>query len=122
MPELPNLLVFIVPVNLVKNEDRLVVLNDAAYSAVDLDGGQGRNRTADTRIFSPLLYRLSYPTTGTRYYTVLRQISQGVFSEIAEAATYNGLALFIFLVRRYRNKTLRGIAAITEEKGLHFFF
>ena len=22
--------------------------------------GQGRNRTADTRIFSPLLYRLSY--------------------------------------------------------------
>ena len=25
-----------------------------------LNGGQGRNRTADTRIFSPLLYRLSY--------------------------------------------------------------
>ncbi len=24
------------------------------------DGGQGQNRTADTRIFSPLLYRLSY--------------------------------------------------------------
>ena len=23
-------------------------------------GGQGQNRTADTRIFSPLLYRLSY--------------------------------------------------------------
>jgi hypothetical protein len=23
-------------------------------------GGQGRNRTVDTRIFSPLLYRLSY--------------------------------------------------------------
>jgi hypothetical protein len=23
-------------------------------------GGQGRNRTNDTRIFSPLLYRLSY--------------------------------------------------------------
>ena len=23
-------------------------------------GGSGRNRTADTRIFSPLLYRLSY--------------------------------------------------------------
>ena len=23
-------------------------------------GAQGRNRTADTRIFSPLLYRLSY--------------------------------------------------------------
>jgi hypothetical protein len=26
----------------------------------DLVGGQGQNRTADTRIFSPLLYRLSY--------------------------------------------------------------
>ncbi len=24
------------------------------------DGAAGRNRTADTRIFSPLLYRLSY--------------------------------------------------------------
>jgi hypothetical protein len=23
-------------------------------------GGQGRNRTVDTRIFSPLLYQLSY--------------------------------------------------------------
>src|SRR5437588_6874176 len=27
-------------------------------------GGWGRNRTADTRIFSPLLYRLSYPAKG----------------------------------------------------------
>src|SRR5882762_11161011 len=26
-------------------------------------GGQGRNRTTDTRIFSPLLYRLSYLAT-----------------------------------------------------------
>ena len=28
--------------------------------AVDLDGGLGRNRTTDTRIFNPLLYQLSY--------------------------------------------------------------
>ena len=27
-------------------------------------GGQGQNRTADTRIFSPLLYRLSYLAPG----------------------------------------------------------
>ena len=27
------------------------------------DGGWGRNRTADTRIFSPLLYQLSYPAS-----------------------------------------------------------
>jgi hypothetical protein len=26
----------------------------------DSSGAQGRNRTADTRIFNPLLYRLSY--------------------------------------------------------------
>ena len=28
------------------------------------DGGQGRNRTTDTRIFSPLLYQLSYLAAG----------------------------------------------------------
>src|SRR5712671_2011649 len=27
---------------------------------IDGNGGQGRNRTSDTRIFSPLLYQLSY--------------------------------------------------------------
>lgn len=26
-------------------------------------GGRGQNRTADTRIFNPLLYQLSYPAT-----------------------------------------------------------
>ena len=26
-------------------------------------GGRGQNRTADTRIFNPLLYRLSYPAS-----------------------------------------------------------
>jgi hypothetical protein len=29
-----------------------------------VDGGQGRNRTTDTRIFSPLLYQLSYLAAG----------------------------------------------------------
>jgi integrase len=29
-----------------------------------IDGGQGRNRTTDTRIFSPLLYQLSYLAAG----------------------------------------------------------
>jgi hypothetical protein len=28
--------------------------------AVESFGGQGRNRTTDTRIFNPLLYQLSY--------------------------------------------------------------
>ena len=29
-----------------------------------MNGGPGQNRTADTGIFSPLLYRLSYRTSG----------------------------------------------------------
>ena len=33
-----------------------------------LSGAQGRNRTADTRIFNPLLYRLSY--LGTKGFTL----------------------------------------------------
>src|SRR5215510_7954434 len=32
------------------------------FGAMDT-GGQGRNRTTDTRIFSPLLYQLSYLAT-----------------------------------------------------------
>ena len=37
--------------------------------AMGFGSGDGRNRTADTRIFSPLLYRLSYITslTGRKY-------------------------------------------------------
>src|SRR5687767_4506066 len=31
-----------------------------AYCKLLIVGGQGRNRTSDTRIFSPLLYQLSY--------------------------------------------------------------
>ncbi len=30
------------------------------FGSQSTSGGQGRNRTTDTRIFSPLLYRLSY--------------------------------------------------------------
>jgi hypothetical protein len=40
-----------------------VVLYQLSYPGKKIDktnGGSGRNRTADTRIFSPLLYRLSY--------------------------------------------------------------
>ena len=37
-------------------------MNDktSARSIAIWNGGQGRNRTTDTRIFSPLLYQLSY--------------------------------------------------------------
>ncbi len=32
-------------------------------SPISENGGRGRNRTNDTRIFNPLLYQLSYPAT-----------------------------------------------------------
>jgi hypothetical protein len=38
-----------------------------------LSGGQGRNRTTDTRIFNPLLYQLSYLAVKERDYMGLRQ-------------------------------------------------
>jgi hypothetical protein len=38
-------------------------LASEALVCVELFGGQGVNRTLDTRIFSPLLYRLSYLPT-----------------------------------------------------------
>lgn len=34
------------------------------FKQLILIGGQGQNRTADTGIFSPLLYRLSYLAIG----------------------------------------------------------
>ena len=34
------------------------------FYLVEFIGGQGRNRTTDTRIFSPLLYQLSYLARG----------------------------------------------------------
>ena len=36
-------------------------------------GGQGQNRTVDTRIFSPLLYQLSYLADAAAYYMGCRR-------------------------------------------------
>ncbi len=37
------------------------------YNSLKIKGsGWGRDRTGDTRIFSPLLYQLSYPAFGVR--------------------------------------------------------
>ena len=50
---------------------------------VSFDGGATGNRTRDTRIFSPLLYRLSYGTiglflTGTKVQRVFQLRNRGV--------------------------------------------
>lgn len=38
-------------------------LSAHSYATAGFNGGRGRNRTADTGIFNPLLYQLSYPAT-----------------------------------------------------------
>src|SRR6185437_9708596 len=43
-----------------RNDEREI---DPIFPKRNRDGGQGRNRTTDTRIFSPLLYQLSYLAT-----------------------------------------------------------
>gem|GEM_PF-2962521 len=43
-------------------------------SLFDFSGAQGRNRTADTRIFNPLLYRLSY--LGKRIFLIPRRCAR----------------------------------------------
>ena len=48
-------------------------------------GGQGRNRTTDTRIFSPLLYQLSYLATAQGLETAAEK------APAAEGAHYSGL-------------------------------
>ena len=53
------------PNNLTATAVRLVTLGKAFVNLTKRrtgeNGGRGQNRTADTRIFSPLLYQLSYP-------------------------------------------------------------
>lgn len=51
--------------------------NNRLINAV-INGGQRQDRTADTRIFSPLLYRLSYLAIGEE--CALNQIYAGLAS------------------------------------------
>ena len=50
-------------------------LKAESFYRVELIGAQGQNRTADTGIFNPLLYRLSY--LGSVLYTPLRRAKEG---------------------------------------------
>ena len=46
-----------------RNILKTITMGSAVIAALILDknGGRGQNRTADTGIFNPLLYQLSYP-------------------------------------------------------------
>ena len=52
-------------------------------------GGQGRNRTADTRIFNPLLYQLSYLADETTETTAMRTIYRVRADCIAQIRNHN---------------------------------
>ena len=41
--------------------------HELAGTSMHQIGGQGRNRTTDTRIFNPLLYQLSYLAEALQY-------------------------------------------------------
>src|SRR3989339_227695 len=56
-------------------------------AGTSVSGGETRNRTRDTRIFSPLLYRLSYLATRRGHWTKILSPCQPSFS-----LTYNSLA------------------------------
>ena len=53
--------------------------------------GQGRSRTADTRIFSPLLYRLSYLAIRGKTEILLKSFGESRFSLIAGEIFYLAL-------------------------------
>src|SRR5262245_4044675 len=46
-----------------KKSDSNLTRRSTRETRLEESGGQGRNRTIDTRIFSPLLYQLSYLAT-----------------------------------------------------------
>ena len=58
---------FVIPLdpNLAGTQRRGCRLELKRFYCAGFVGGQGQNRTVDTRIFSPLLYRLSYLPTVT---------------------------------------------------------
>ena len=52
-------------------------------------GGRSRNRTGDTRIFSPLLYRLSYPAATDTHCTRDKSPMQARLRQTAPAGFDN---------------------------------
>ena len=74
---------------------------------VHLSGGQGRNRTNDTRIFSPLLYQLSYLAENLGGTVQKRR----AFNQFAPPASRRS--------SRRRHITLGRRCPLAEEKLLH---
>ena len=64
-------------------------------------GGQGRNRTADTGIFSPLLYRLSYLALNLETRKQARGIIQGSTCVLPILLSNVGASLWLLRPKRW---------------------
>ena len=85
--------------------------------------GQGRIRTADTRLFRPLLYHLSYLTIGRapkrtcrRSPSFRRERSIAYFSTGSTSSPCGG---FIETVKRGRRSVVSGVAGRRSRQGRH---
>jgi hypothetical protein len=79
-----------------------------SLQAVDYNGGQGRNRTIDTRIFSPLLYQLSYLAMG-------RGRERGAFKQLRMSSRQA-------CVHAWAERTLGWRGAFAEKELRHLLF
>ncbi len=93
-----------------------------------LNGGRGQNRTADTGIFNPLLYQLSYPAGKE---TRIKQVDPtGVKPECPESGQltdYRALQARIPAIRSdllaiRRDKSIRCIGAFPKKEFFHLLF
>jgi hypothetical protein len=65
------------------------------YQAVQgVGGGRGQNRTADTRIFNPLLYRLSYSATRFRWCSLPKPASLSETLTLRKQQMQNRCSMF----------------------------
>ena len=80
-------------------------------------GGWGRNRTADTRIFSPLLDRLSYPANLLHRLIFLSDLATGIFRIVISGTYYARCKTNGKPVRARVQLTLSGVVVESMEGG-----
>jgi 2-octaprenylphenol hydroxylase len=92
----------------------------------DVLGGPGRNRTTDTRIFNPLLYRLSYQAKARKYIKTIGLCKAHAQSPLAAAAImlYGQFTLYLqgafHLMNSHSDVCVVGNGAIGKVAALGF--
>ena len=105
-----------------------IIANDRFYLATlgEIDGGQGRNRTTDTRIFSPLLYQLSYLAVRTaaarerradhKFFTADRTTIRSAIRPPPPRPTHASLRSVVLCATRHTGQR-PGTAAVAASNG-----